>query len=82
VLGLLLISSLLAACVQPAPPPEIRVGVLAILSDDSADIATSGQPTVNAAKLAVKQVNDGGGLKIGGRDYKVTLLIEDDHNNL
>jgi branched-chain amino acid transport system substrate-binding protein len=82
VLGLVLISSLLAACAQPAPPLEIRVGVLAILSDNPTDVATSGQPTVNAAKLAVKQVNDAGGLKLGGRDYKVTLLIEDDHNNL
>jgi branched-chain amino acid transport system substrate-binding protein len=67
----------LAAC-QP-PPQEIKIGVLAILSGEYVQV--SGQPTVNAAKLAVQKVNDAGGLDVGGRKYKITLVIEDDANN-
>jgi branched-chain amino acid transport system substrate-binding protein len=66
----------LGAC-QP-PPAEIKIGVLAILS--GSDREASGIPTVNTAQLAVKQVNDAGGLEVGGRKYKITLVIADDGN--
>src|SRR5919198_3228583 len=80
VLGLL--AWLGSACASQPPastqPNEIRIGLLATLTGAAAD--TSGKPTVEAAKLAVQRVNDAGGLEVGGRKLKMTLLIEDDQD--
>ena len=48
----------------------IRIGVLV-------DLAGSGQPTMEAAELAVGSVNAGGGIEVGGRRRPVELLVED-----
>lgn len=69
----LVLIGVLAACDRQ--PGELRVGVIAYLSGEAAEV--SGQPTVKAAQLAVQAVNDAGGLDVGGRKYKVVLLIED-----
>jgi branched-chain amino acid transport system substrate-binding protein len=70
----------LAACAQPpTATPEIRIGVLANLADQ-VSIEGSGQPTINAAQLAVKQVNQDGGLTVGGKKYTFRLMIENDQN--
>ena len=61
---------------------EIRIGVLAMLSgDEPVNIKKSGEPTVNAAKLAADEINNNGGIKIGDLKYKIVLFIEDDRNN-
>ncbi|MFQ5570837.1 MAG: hypothetical protein ACE5G0_14240, partial [Rhodothermales bacterium] len=49
----------LAGCQQP--PSEIHVGLLADLN------TPGGEPSLNAAQLAVTTLNNNGGLVIGGR---------------
>jgi branched-chain amino acid transport system substrate-binding protein len=57
-----------------AEGPTIRVGVVAELTGD---IPAVGASCKNAAEMAVKEVNDAGGLQVGGTMYKVDLFIED-----
>ncbi len=70
------VSALILTLAQPGcgrrevPPEPIRIGVLA-------NLAGVGQPTREAAGLAVAAVNAGGGLDVGGRRRPVKLLFED-----
>ena len=67
------VSSILVASGK-AEAPTIRVGVVAELTGD---IPAVGASCKNAAEMAVKEVNDAGGLEVGGNKYKVDLFIED-----
>ncbi len=42
------------------------------------DFSTYGGPLKDAADMAVKRVNDAGGIKVAGKSYKVKLKIYDD----
>ncbi|MDI9634291.1 ABC transporter substrate-binding protein [Geitlerinema splendidum] len=76
-LVLLLSVGLLASCQGwRNSGAEIRIGLVASLSGELSDV--SGVGMVNAAHLAVDEVNEAGGLKIGNRTHPVTLLIKDD----
>lgn len=57
---------------------EIKIGVIAMLSGEYAD---EGKYLSDAAELAVRNVNDSGGIRIGTERVKVSLVIEDDRNN-
>ena len=70
----LLMSMLLGACASGGGADTIRVGVVAELTGD---IPAVGASCKNAAEMAVKEVNDAGGLEVGGKKYKVELFIED-----
>lgn len=77
VLTLLLVGGLVA-CDEQADQEretEIRIGVIAYLTGDYRD--AFGIPTMYGAQLAVQEINDAGGLDVGGRQVKVTLVIED-----
>lgn len=52
----------------------IKVGVIAELTGDMPAVGTSCK---NAAEMAVKGVNDAGGLPVGGKKIKVELIVED-----
>lgn len=52
----------------------IKVGVVAELTGD---IPAVGASCKNASEMAVQEVNDAGGLDVGGTKYKVELFIED-----
>lgn len=67
------VSSILVAGGK-AEAPTIRVGVVAELTGD---IPAVGASCKNAAEMAVKEVNDAGGLEVGGNKYNVDLFIED-----
>ncbi|MGE5699275.1 MAG: ABC transporter substrate-binding protein [Deltaproteobacteria bacterium] len=54
--------------------PTVKVGVIAELTGD---IPAVGASCRNAAELAAKEINDAGGLDLGGKKYKVKLFIED-----
>ncbi len=77
-----LFAGFLAACSTPQPDraeqPTIRIGLIAPLSGDYAE--TTGRSTLEGAKLAVQHVNARGGIAVGGQNYTVTLLVEDDAN--
>jgi branched-chain amino acid transport system substrate-binding protein len=67
-----------APAATPAPPAEVRIGLITTLSGDLAD--SFGTSTVDAAKLAIQSDNDAGGLDLGGQKQKVRLVIEDDQD--
>ncbi len=74
-LGLVLIfSMLLSACGGGGDNATIKVGVVAELTGD---IPAVGASCKNAAEMAVQQINDAGGLEVGGKKYTVELFIED-----
>lgn len=71
--------SLFVACAKsPDRPEEIRVGFIVPLTGP---LKGDGQRYIMGAKLAVEQVNQRGGLKVGQQQRKITLLIEDDKDN-
>lgn len=74
ILGLCLIVSL-SAC--ESKPREIRIGVIAPLTGDYAEVGALAKST---AEMAVQEVNDAGGLEIGKRKYTVVLVVEDNQS--
>lgn len=75
IFGIILIASmLLSACGGGAKADTIKVGVIAELTGD---IPAVGASSKNAAEIAVKEVNDAGGLTVGGKTYKIEMFVED-----
>lgn len=74
-LALILLGSLMAC--GPRAPAEIKIGVNAELTGG---IPVVGASCKNAAEMAAKEVNDAGGLEVGGKKYKIVLLIEDNED--
>jgi branched-chain amino acid transport system substrate-binding protein len=72
---LLIVLLLLAGCtaVQPGSQ-EVKIGVIAPLTGD---IPKVGESTQNAAQMAIDEINNAGGLEIGGTTYTVVIQIED-----
>lgn len=71
----LILSMVLSACgAGTGQAKTIKVGVIAELTGD---IPAVGASCKNAAEMAVQEVNDAGGLEVGGTKYKVELYIED-----
>ncbi len=58
----------------PAAAEVVKVGVIAELTGDMPAV---GSACKNAAEMAVKEVNDAGGLPVGGAKYKIELYVED-----
>lgn len=69
----------LQACKPAAPEAqkEIKIGVIAPITGE---ISNVGQSTVNAAEMAVKEVNENGGLYVNGEKYQIVLVIEDNED--
>ncbi len=72
----ILLGSLLTAC-QPGTS-AIKVGLNVELTGS---IPAVGESSKNAAELAVDEINKAGGLEIGGRKYKIELVIKDNQDN-
>ncbi|GAB4494616.1 MAG: ABC transporter substrate-binding protein [Anaerolineales bacterium] len=68
---------LFAAC-NAVPAEKIRIGLIAPITGD---LAVTGQFTVDAAKMAVDEINAAGGLMVDGRQHEIELLIEDNQDN-
>lgn len=64
----------LAGCGGAGGAQTIKVGGVGELTGD---IPAVGASFKNAAEMAVKEINDAGGLDVGGQKYKVELFIED-----
>jgi branched-chain amino acid transport system substrate-binding protein len=74
VLLLLLVIALSACSGSGGGATTIKVGGIGELTGD---IPAVGASFKNAAEMAVKEINDAGGLEVGGTKYKVELFIED-----
>jgi len=75
-LTLLLVASfVLAACGAGAGGGDtIKVGGIGELTGD---IPAVGASFKNAAEMAVQEINDAGGLEVGGKKYQIEFFIED-----
>ncbi len=69
----------LTACKSPSN--ETRVIPIGLVAPISGSIRNVGQSTIEAAELAVREINQAGGLTLGGQPHKVVLLIEDNHDD-
>ena len=64
--------ALLAACSEKSP--TVKIGVIAELTGDMPAV---GESCKKAVEMAAKEINDAGGLEIGGTKLQVELFIED-----
>lgn len=75
---LLLLISLLGCKSQNRENEIIKIGLIAPITGE---ISNVGKETVNAAQLAVDEINASGGLPVGDKNYTIELLIEDNEDN-
>lgn len=76
VIAAILVFLLSGACAKKEAN-EIRLGVNAELTGSKPAVGASCK---NAAELLAAQVNQGGGLKLGDKTWKVTLFVEDNED--
>jgi len=76
ILSLLLVASMVLGACAPASTggDTIKVGGIGELTGD---IPAVGASFKNAAEMAVAEVNDAGGLDVGGKKYKIEFFLED-----
>ena len=67
----------LGVCAYAAGPDSIRIGVNAPLSGD---IPKVGEGSKYAAQMWLEDVNAAGGIEVGGKKYKVELIVEDNES--
>jgi len=72
--ALLLLGAFLVGACGGSTADTIKVGVIAELTGD---IPAVGASCKNASEMAVQEINDAGGLDVGGKKYKIELFIED-----
>jgi len=69
-----LATAILLGFALTAGAESVRVGVIAEITGDMPAVGASCR---NAAEMAVKEINAAGGLKVGGKQLKVELFVED-----
>lgn len=74
VVALMLLTGVLLWGCQKADTSTIRVGMIAELTGA---IPAVGASSKNAAEMAVREINDAGGIDVGGKKYPIQLFIED-----
>jgi branched-chain amino acid transport system substrate-binding protein len=73
-IALLVVLSLLIFSCNKEDSSSVKIGVIAELTGD---IPAVGASCKNAAELAVKEINDTGGIQLNGKKYPIRLFIED-----
>jgi branched-chain amino acid transport system substrate-binding protein len=74
-LSLLIVASMvLTGCAGAGGGNTIKVGGIGELTGD---IPAVGASFKNAAEMAVAEINDAGGLDVGGKKYKIDFVLED-----
>lgn len=74
---LLVVLGLLVTACRPKGPETIKIGLNAELTGG---IPVVGASCKNAAELAMEEINNAGGLEVGGKKYKIEILIEDNED--
>ncbi len=78
-LVLIMVVILFGACASPpATVPEIRIGLIAPLSGELAEVGRSGLDT---AEMFVANINAAGGVEVGNQRYHLVLVVEDNAEN-
>lgn len=72
---------LVCAVLRPAlgADDELKIGVIAA---ESGSFVSAGATIAAAAKLASKKINDQGGIKVGGKTYKINLDVRDNRTDV
>ncbi len=73
-IALLVVCSLGISGCAKKDSDTVKIGVIAELTGD---VPAVGASCKNAAELAVKEINDAGGIQLGDKKFKVELIIED-----
>ena len=76
IIPLLVLVMLLAGC-APAAPTEIKIGLDVPMTGDIAYVGTQSQ---RAAEMKQADVNDAGGLDVGGKKYKINIIVADNES--
>jgi branched-chain amino acid transport system substrate-binding protein len=71
---LILASIMIASCAGGGAGDTIKVGGIGELTGD---IPAVGASFKNAAEMAVQEINDAGGLEVGGKKYQIEFVLED-----
>ena len=79
-LFLLLLALFTSAC-EIRSSQTVRIGIIAYLQGNGDAIATSGTPSLNAARLAVDEINARGGVNINGQRANVELVVASTEND-
>lgn len=64
----------LPSCAEKPANPDIKIGLIAELTGDIPAVGTSCK---NAAQMAVDEINNAGGIEIGGKKHGLGLVVED-----
>ncbi len=75
-LALITIVPSLTSC-GPKAPATIKIGLDVPMTGDIAYVGTQSQ---RAAEMKVEDINGAGGLDVGGKKYKIELIIEDNES--
>lgn len=70
----------LAGCSSGSSSSSKNVIKIGLSAPMTGDISQIGQSSKNAADLAVAEVNDAGGMKVGDKTYTIELVVGDDEN--
>jgi branched-chain amino acid transport system substrate-binding protein len=70
-------SGMVPGGVWAAPPDKIRIGLMFGLTGAASPI---GPPQLDGAKLAVKEINAAGGVKMGGKKLPIEIFVKDDES--
>lgn len=75
---LILAAGVLLSSCAPARPALIKIGLNVEISGQ---VSSAGISSQNAADLAVDEINQAGGLDVGGKRYQVELVISDNQDD-
>ncbi len=77
-LPVLILVLLMAGCDDGSDAmAELRIGLIAPISGGLPEV---GRSSVEAAELAVREINEAGGIRIGDRSLRVVLVVEDNQD--
>ena len=77
IFSLLVIVGMLASACAPSGGASTATIPVGGIGELTGDIPAVGASFKNAAEMAVQEVNDAGGLNVGGKTYKIQFFIED-----
>ncbi|HLE17674.1 MAG TPA: ABC transporter substrate-binding protein, partial [Syntrophales bacterium] len=77
ILLLVIASAIVVMCLGACSNEKNSVVKVGVIAELTGDMPAVGESCKKAAEMAVKEVNDAGGLEVGGKKYKVELFIED-----
>ena len=72
------VASLALVALPVAAQEVIKIGFIA---DRTGNLQAYGIPLLNGSQLAVRKINDAGGVKVGGKSYKLELVVRDSRSD-